>query len=121
MEGKTVLLIEDNELNLKLIRTVLAMEEFEVLEAKDAERGIELAREHKPDLILMDIQLPGLDGLSATRLIKGDPDLREIPVIALTSYAMHGDEEKAREAGCTGYIAKPIDTRNFKESITELL
>ena len=86
---------------------------FEVIEAKDAETGINLAKKTNPDLILMDIQLPGMDGLEATRNIRQDPELKRIPIIALTSYAMHGDEEKAKAAGCTGYMAKPIDTRGF--------
>jgi CheY-like chemotaxis protein len=92
-----------------------------MLEAIDAESGIEQIREQRPDLVLMDIQLPGMDGLSATKIIKEDPSLKDIPVVALTSYAMQGDEEKALEAGCSGYIAKPIDTRKFLETISQYL
>ena len=113
MQNKTILIIEDNELNMKLVRSMLQLGQYVVLEAEDAESGIQLAREALPDLILMDIQLPGMDGLSATRLIRKDPVLSGIPVVALTSYAMQGDEQKAKSAGCTGYIAKPIDTRSF--------
>jgi len=100
---------------------MLKLAQYQVLEAKDAEDGILLAREHLPDLILMDIQLPGIDGLDATKIIKDDPILKHIPVVALTSYAMQGDEEKAISAGCTGYIAKPIDTRNFLDILSGYL
>ena len=112
-----ILVVEDNPLNMKLVRTLLRKDSFRVLEAENAERGLELAREEKPDLILMDIQLPGMDGLSAVRILKADPVLKRIPVAALTSYAMEGDVEKAREAGCDGYISKPIDTRGFMETV----
>ena len=117
MRKKTILVIEDNELNRKLVKALLQRGAYNILEAPDAERGIGLAQEHKPDLILMDIQLPGMDGLSATRIIKEDPPLKDTPVVALTSYAMEGDVEKAKKAGCTGYISKPINTRNFLDSI----
>ncbi len=113
MAPKTILVVEDNELNLKLVKGLLTLGKFNTLTAPDAETGLDLARTHKPDLILMDIQLPGIDGLSATRMIKSDEDLRHIPVVALTSYAMQGDDLKAKEAGCNGYVTKPIDTRNF--------
>ena len=117
----TLLIIEDNQLNMKLVRSMLKLAHYQVLEAKDAEDGILLARENLPDLILMDIQLPGIDGLDATRIIKDDPVLKHIPVVALTSYAMQGDEEKAIRAGCNGYIAKPIDTRNFLDILSGYL
>ena len=113
METKTVLVIEDNALNMKLVKSLLQIGKYGVLEARDAETGIHLARNNHPDLILMDIQLPGMDGLNATRLIKEDNALKHIPVVALTSYAMQGDEEKAQDAGCVGYITKPIETRTF--------
>ncbi|MFC1821809.1 response regulator [Thermodesulfobacteriota bacterium] len=121
MENKTILVIEDNVLNLKLVVALLGKEKHRVLSAEDAEEGIRMARKHKPDLILMDIQLPGMDGLSATRLIKEDEDLSGIPVVALTSYAMQGDEKKAHEAGCVGYIPKPIDTRQFLQTLSQYL
>ena len=121
MEYKTVLIIEDNELNMKLVRSMLQLGRYQVLEARDAEAGIELAREHLPDLILMDIQLPGMDGLHATQIIRNDPILANTPVVALTSYAMQGDEQKATAAGCSGYIAKPIDTRNFLDNLAGYL
>lgn len=117
MENLTVLVVEDNALNMKLVRTLLQLQKLRVLEAGDAETGIQRALEEKPALILMDIQLPGMDGLEATRIIKGNPDLQHIPVVALTSYAMQGDEERAREAGCSGYITKPIDTKRFPEAV----
>jgi two-component system, cell cycle response regulator len=121
MHDKTILVIEDHELNLKLVKTLLQRGSLRVLGTGDAESGIELARSGKPDLILMDIQLPGMDGLAATRLIKNDPLLRQIPVVAMTSYAMKADLEKAKEAGCDGYITKPIDTRNFLDTICKFL
>ncbi len=117
MKDKTILVVEDNPLNMKLVRTLLRKNSFRVLEAENAERGLDLAREEKPDLILMDIQLPGMDGLSAVRILKADPVLKKVPVAALTSYAMEGDVEKAREAGCDGYISKPINTRCFLETV----
>jgi CheY-like chemotaxis protein len=121
MANETVLVIEDNEMNMKLVRSLLQIGKYRVLEAIDAEAGIQLAREHHPDLILMDIQLPGIDGLTATRKIKNDPAVKDINIVALTSYAMQGDEDKARDAGCIGYIAKPIDTRKFLETLSSFL
>lgn len=121
MESKKVLVIEDNDLNMKLVAALLGIGHFEVIKAVNAEIGLQLARKERPGLILMDIQLPGMDGLTATRLIKEDKDLKDIPVIALTSYAMQGDEEKAIAAGCTGYIPKPIDTRKFMEAVEKFL
>lgn len=117
MGASTILVIEDNELNLKLVRTLLDLEGYRVLEAEDAESGIRLASLHLPDLILMDIQLPGMDGLAATRILKDQEKTRAIPIVALTGFAMASDELKAREAGCDGYITKPINTRNFRETI----
>ena len=119
MESKTILIIEDNQLNLKLVKTLLQIAKHQVLEAGDAENGLEIAKEQVPDLILMDIQLPGMSGLEATRIIKQDPELMGIPVVALTSFAMQGDEEKAMEAGCEGYITKPIDTREFTKTLAQ--
>ncbi len=112
-----VAVIEDNDLNMKLVKTLLDIAGFDVIAAQDAETGIDLIREHGPDLILMDVQLPGMDGFSATKIIKQDETLKSIPVVALTSYAMEGDKDKATQAGCTGYISKPIDTRNFAKNV----
>ena len=117
MGRKKVLVIEDNALNMKLVRILLGLGGYEVLEAPDAEKGLPLAREHRPDLILMDVQLPGMDGLTATRMLKEDPALADTAVVAMTSYALPGDDEKARQAGCTGYMTKPIDTRAFLKDI----
>ena len=119
MENKTILVVEDNELNMKLVRSLLQLENYKVLEAENAEKGIQLARDHHPDLILMDIQLPGMDGLKAAELISADEDLKDISIVALTSYAMEGDKEKALAAGCAGYISKPIETRSFLKTIAE--
>jgi len=113
MRNETILVIEDDTLNLKLVESLLELGRYHILKAADAETGIRLVREQHPDLVLMDIRLPGMDGLHATRIIKQDPDLKDIPVIALTAQAMLGDQEKAEEAGCSGYISKPIDTRIF--------
>lgn len=121
MESKSILVIEDNELNMKLVRSLLQIGKYNVLEAVNAEIGIQMARDNFPDLVLMDIQLPGMDGLTATRIIKDDPDLQDIPVVALTSYAMQGDDEKAKLAGCCGYIAKPIDTRSFLDTVADTM
>jgi CheY-like chemotaxis protein len=121
MKIKTILVIEDNKLNMKLVNGLIKIGKYRMLEAIDAESGIQLIREQRPDLVLMDIQLPGMDGLSATKIIKEDPDLKDIPIVALTSFAMQGDEEKALAAGCTGYITKPIDTRKFLETVSQYL
>lgn len=125
MNSKTndikILIVEDNDLNLKLVRALLLPSGYQVLEASDAETGIRLTRDHRPDMILMDIQLPGMDGLQATRIIKNDPELKEILVVALTSFAMKGDKDLALKAGCDGYITKPIDTRSFIRTIENKL
>jgi len=121
VENKTILIIEDNELNMKLARSLLQLQKCKIIEAENAEKGIQLARDHQPDLILMDIQLPGMDGIKATELILNDENLKDTPILALTSYAMEGDREKALAAGCVGYISKPIDTRNFSKTIAEYM
>ena len=121
MGNETILVIEDNELNMKLVRSLLKMGKHNMLEAMDAENGMRIAREQKPALILMDIQLPGMDGLSATKILKADPVLQKIPIVALTSHAMEGDDKRALAAGCDGYIAKPIDTKNFLTTIGQYL
>src|SRR3989339_1422582 len=117
MEGKTILVIEDNEMNMKLMRAVLRAGNYRMLEATDAETGLRLVREHHPDLILMDIQLPGMDGLSATKIIKTDPDLKDIPIFALTGFAMESDKEKAVDIGLAGYIVKPISVKGLLETL----
>ncbi|MGD8890234.1 MAG: response regulator [Desulfobacterales bacterium] len=121
MEKNKVLVVEDNELNMKLVKDLLKIGKYQVFEAVDAERGIQLARKHQPNLILMDIQLPGMNGLCAIKVIKEDDTLKDIPVVALTSRAMAGDEDKAIKAGCIGYITKPINTRMFLKSISPYL
>jgi CheY-like chemotaxis protein len=121
MNEKTILVIEDNDLNMKLIRALLKLKDYQTIEAVDAETGIQLAREYHPDLILMDIQLPGMDGFTATRVIKNDSAMKDIPVVALTGDAMQGDDEKTGDAGFASYLAKPIDTRSFLESIGRVL
>ncbi|MDJ0829435.1 MAG: response regulator [Desulfobacterales bacterium] len=121
MEPKTVLVVEDNELNMKLVRDLLRFADYAVIEAWDAETGLELAQTHQPDLILMDIQLPGMDGLTATQHIRRDANLKHTPVVALSSYAMNGDKQKALDAGCTGYLTKPIKTRSFIQDLVRII
>lgn len=121
MVNPKILVVEDHPLNMKLVRSLLQISGYQVLEAEDAETAIQMASSLQPDLILMDIQLPGMDGLEATRIIKSRKESENIPVVALTSYAMPGDEEKARESLCSGYITKPIDTRKFIATIQQFL
>ena len=116
-----VLIIEDNRANMTLATFLLQSAGHTVLSAADAEAGLTLARGEQPNLILMDIQLPGMDGLEATALLKGDQATRDIPVIALTALAMKGDEERIRAAGCDGYVAKPMDYQDFLATITAQL
>jgi two-component system cell cycle response regulator DivK len=116
-----VLIVEDNPANMKLATFLLQKAGHIVLSAIDAEAGLTVARGEQPDLILMDIQLAGMDGLEATRLLKGDGATRAIPVIALTALAMKGDEERIRAAGCDGYIAKPIAYQHFLATIAAQL
>jgi len=118
---KRILIIEDNEANLYLTSFILKKSGHEVLEARTGEEGVAVALNEKPDLILMDIQLPGIDGLEATRRIRESVSYDAIPVVALTSYAMTGDREKALEAGCNGYIEKPIDPDTFTAEINGYL
>ena len=113
-----ILVVEDNPANMTLATFLLKSAGHTVLSATDAETGLTLARNEQPDLILMDIQLPGMDGLQATALLKGDDSTRAIPVIALTALAMKGDEERIRAAGCDGYIAKPLAYREFLATIS---
>ncbi len=121
MTDKTILVIEDNEMNMKLMRAVLKAGNYRMLEAMDAETGLRLVREHRPDLILMDIQLPRMDGLSATKIIKADPDLKDIPIFALSGFAMESDKEKAADLGLAGYIVKPISVKGLLETLANCL
>ena len=118
---KTVLIVEDNELNMKLFHDLLDAHGYSTLQTKDGMEALALARKHRPDLILMDIQLPEVSGLEVTKWLKEDDDLRAIPVVAVTAFAMKGDEEKMREGGCEAYIAKPISVGKFIETVRRFL
>jgi two-component system, cell cycle response regulator DivK len=118
---KTVLIVEDNDLNMKLFHDLLEAHGYDILQTKDGMEALRLARQHHPDLILMDIQLPEVSGLEVTKWIKEDDDLRTIPIIAVTAFAMKGDEEKIRGGGCEAYIAKPISVSRFLETIARLM
>lgn len=119
--GESILIVDDNATNLKLAKVILVATEYEVQTAIDAEEALAILPRFHPDLILMDIQLPGMDGLELTRRLKADPKTRDITIVAVTAYAMKGDEEKALACGCSGYIAKPIDTRHFAEQVARFL
>jgi two-component system cell cycle response regulator DivK len=116
-----VLIIEDNPKNLKLIRDLLRVHAYRTVEAEDGPAGVELARIHRPDAIVMDIQLPTLGGYEVTRLLKADARTRHIPVLGVTSFAMSGEETRAREAGCDAYLSKPIDIHRFIRTLQEVL
>jgi two-component system, cell cycle response regulator DivK len=118
---KTVMIVEDNELNMKLFNDLLESRGYSIIQTRNGMEAIGLARAHHPDLILMDIQLPIMDGYVATRRIKADPALRPIPVIAVTSYALSGDEEKARAAGCDDFVPKPYSPRQLLAKIRQYL
>ena len=119
--SKSILVVEDNELNMKLFHDLLEAQGYAVLQSRDGMEALKLARTHKPDLILMDIQLPEVSGLEVTKWLKEDENLRSIPVIAVTAFAMKGDEEKIREGGCEAYISKPISVVNFLETVQKFL
>ena len=119
-ENPKILIVDDNELNLKLCCAILK-NNYQIFTATSAEEGLESAKRILPDLILMDIQLPGMDGLTATRVIKNDNELKAIPVIALTSFAMVGDRQKALSAGCDEYLPKPIDIQGLKSTVARFL
>lgn len=121
MDKGAILVVDDSVDNLLLTEVLLSSEGYRVLTAQDAGQALETVRTEKPDLILMDVQLPGMDGLELTRNLRREPATRDIPIVALTAYAMKGDEEKARAAGCSGYITKPIDTRAFPVQIGQFL
>jgi two-component system cell cycle response regulator DivK len=120
-DTKTVLVVEDNELNMKLFHDLLEAHGYNILQTKDGMEALRLARKHRPDLILMDIQLPEVSGLEVTKWIKEDDTLKSIPVVAVTAFAMKGDEEKIREGGCEAYIAKPISVTNFLQTVERFL
>jgi two-component system cell cycle response regulator DivK len=120
-DAKTILIVEDNELNMKLFNDLLEAHDYNILQTRDGMEALKIAREKKPDLILMDIQLPEVSGLEVTKWIKEDENLRSIPVIAVTAFAMKGDEEKIREGGCEAYIAKPISVSHFLETVQKFL
>ncbi len=121
IEAKTILIVEDNELNMKLVVAVLRLGNYQILTARDAEAGLQLAREHLPDLILMDLQLPGMDGIEATAVLKEDEKLRSIPVVALTGFGSVDIGESPDGLGFSGFIAKPIEVRSFLETIAGYL
>jgi len=118
---KKVLIVEDNDLNMKLFNDLLVAHGYGTLQTKDGVEALALARQHRPDLILMDIQLPEVSGLQVTQWIKEDDDLRMIPIIAVTAFAMKGDEEKMRDGGCEAYIAKPISVASFMRTVERFL
>ncbi|WP_428409281.1 response regulator [Hyphococcus sp.] len=120
-EPKTVLIVEDNELNMKLFRDLLEIHGYQTLEARTGPEALEALKDNHPDLILMDIQLPEVSGLEVTREIKSSPELADIPVIAVTAFAMKGDEERIRQGGCEDYIAKPISVAAFLEKVKRYL
>jgi two-component system, cell cycle response regulator DivK len=118
---KRVLIVEDNDLNMKLFHDLLEAHGYDTLQTKDGLEALQLARQHHPDLILMDIQLPEVSGLEVTKWIKEDEELKAIPIVAVTAFAMKGDEEKIREGGCEAYIAKPISIAHFLETVKRFL
>jgi two-component system cell cycle response regulator DivK len=119
--AKSVLIVEDNELNMKLFHDLLEAQGYEIFQTRDGNRALGMAREHTPDLILMDIQLPEVSGLDVIKWLKEDEDLKVIPIIAVTAFAMKGDEEKILEGGCEAYIAKPISVSHFLETVQKFM
>ena len=119
--AKTVLIVEDNELNMKLFRDLLEAHGYQTSGTSNGFEALDLVRKLRPDLILMDIQLPEISGLEITKLLKADDDLRHIPVVAVTAFAMKGDEQKIRTGGCDGYIAKPISVASFLQTVSKFL
>jgi CheY-like chemotaxis protein len=119
--GKSILIVDDNELNRKILRVLLQKSGYETFEAVDGEQGVQLAREVRPSLIFMDIQMPVVDGVAALKILRSEDATSKIPVVALTSYAMKGDREKFLEAGFDAYVAKPIDSNEVLEMVREML
>ncbi len=120
-DKKKILIVEDNELNMRLFNDLLEAQGYEIIQARQGIEALKQARQHLPDLILMDIQLPEISGLEVTKWIKEDEELKTIPVIAVTAFAMKGDEQRIRESGCEGYIAKPISIGSFLETVKKQL
>jgi two-component system cell cycle response regulator DivK len=118
---KTILIVEDNELNMRLFNDLLQAHGYNTVQTKDGREVVQLTRRTRPDLILMDIQLPEISGLEVTKLLKADDELRHIPVVAVTAFAMKGDEQKIRSGGCDGYIAKPISVASFLQTVSKFL
>lgn len=121
MDNKTVLVVDDAKLNRKLIRAILGLRSIRVIDAENAEQAFELVREHHPDLILMDVQLPGMDGLEATRILKADPDTANIPVVILSAGSIPADDSRMREAGSAGLILKPFAAEELLETVSSFL
>lgn len=121
MSNRKILVVEDNPINMQLMRAILSRAGHVVLQAEDAQAGLDLARRERPALIFMDIQLPGMDGLEATRLLKDDPDTRTIRVVAVTAFAMKGDRERILAAGCDDYLAKPVSYKDVLEMAARLM
>ena len=119
--GKTVLIVEDNELNMKLFHDLLDAHGYATLQTRNGMDALKLARAHRPDLILMDIQLPEVSGLEVTKWLKADDELRDIPVVAVTAFAMKGDEERIRQGGCEAYLSKPISVMSFVETVRRFI
>lgn len=117
--SKTVMIVEDNELNMKLFHDLLEAHGYRTVETRTGVEAVELARANRPDLIIMDIQLPEISGLDVTRKLKADPELRAIPVVAVTAFAMKGDEERIRAGGCEAYLSKPISVAKFLETVRQ--
>jgi two-component system cell cycle response regulator DivK len=121
MSQRTILYVEDNEFNRKIVKQLLAQTKYRLREATDGETGLRMAQEEAPDLILMDVQLPKMSGLEATRRLRADPQTAAIPIVVITSYALSGDAEKAKEAGATAYLAKPYSPRDLLAKIREIV
>jgi len=120
-QARKILVVEDNELNMKLFNDLLESQGYQVIQTREGLSALELAREHRPDLILMDIQLPEVSGIDVIKWLKEDEELRHIPVIAVTAFAMKGDQERIRESGCEAYISKPISVPDFLETVRGFL
>lgn len=119
--SKTILIVEDNELNMKLFRDLLEAHGYSTVETRDGREALDLVRKHKPDLVIMDIQLPEISGLEITKQIKADNSLKSIPIVAVTAFAMKGDEDWVMQGGCDGYIAKPISVMPFIQTVKKFL